>query len=159
MKHKILLLLCIVLNISYSFSQGEANIWYFGANAGLDFNSGTPVWRHAHTTWRKANFKTLTVLYAVRMKACKKACIWKRAHAWKRASMKSVQKAHGSVQKARGAWNHSARQAKDQRGQAGLPVGLLGPWPRTRSCDEFLRGRFRLDPSKSILRVGYFLPS
>ena len=43
MKHKILLLLCIVLNISYSFSQGEANIWYFGANAGLDFNSGTPV--------------------------------------------------------------------------------------------------------------------
>ncbi|QHI34971.1 Microbial collagenase [Kordia antarctica] len=43
MKHKIILLLFIVFNISYSFSQGEANIWYFGENAGLDFNSGTPV--------------------------------------------------------------------------------------------------------------------
>ncbi|GEQ85058.1 hypothetical protein ULMS_05660 [Patiriisocius marinistellae] len=26
-----------------TFAQGEANIWYFGENAGLDFNSGTPV--------------------------------------------------------------------------------------------------------------------
>lgn len=26
-----------------AFSQGEANIWYFGENAGLDFNSGSPV--------------------------------------------------------------------------------------------------------------------
>ncbi|AOW19243.1 T9SS type B sorting domain-containing protein [Urechidicola croceus] len=26
-----------------TFSQGEANVWYFGENAGLDFNSGTPV--------------------------------------------------------------------------------------------------------------------
>lgn len=26
-----------------AFPQGEANIWYFGENAGLDFNSGTPV--------------------------------------------------------------------------------------------------------------------
>lgn len=26
-----------------SYSQGEANIWYFGKNAGLDFNSGSPV--------------------------------------------------------------------------------------------------------------------
>lgn len=25
------------------FAQGEANFWYFGSNAGLDFNSGTPV--------------------------------------------------------------------------------------------------------------------
>ena len=25
------------------FAQNEANIWYFGSNAGLDFNSGTPV--------------------------------------------------------------------------------------------------------------------
>ncbi|MFY8029734.1 MAG: hypothetical protein ACOVPB_11205, partial [Bacteroidia bacterium] len=24
-------------------AQGEANIWYFGQNAGLDFNSGSPV--------------------------------------------------------------------------------------------------------------------
>jgi hypothetical protein len=23
--------------------QGEANIWYFGSHAGLDFNSGSPV--------------------------------------------------------------------------------------------------------------------
>ena len=26
-----------------AFSQNEANIWYFGINAGLDFNSGSPV--------------------------------------------------------------------------------------------------------------------
>lgn len=26
-----------------AFGQGEANIWYFGATAGVDFNSGTPV--------------------------------------------------------------------------------------------------------------------
>ena len=26
-----------------TFAQNEANIWYFGANAGLDFNSGSPV--------------------------------------------------------------------------------------------------------------------
>jgi len=26
-----------------SFAQGEANIWYFGENAGLDFNSGAPI--------------------------------------------------------------------------------------------------------------------
>ena len=26
-----------------SFSQNEGNIWYFGQNAGLDFNSGVPV--------------------------------------------------------------------------------------------------------------------
>lgn len=26
-----------------AFSQGEANIWYFGANAGVDFNGPTPV--------------------------------------------------------------------------------------------------------------------
>ena len=25
------------------FAQGEANIWYFGEGAGLDFNSGTPI--------------------------------------------------------------------------------------------------------------------
>ncbi len=27
----------------YSFSQGQANIWHFGAFCGIDFNSGTPV--------------------------------------------------------------------------------------------------------------------
>jgi len=33
----------IVLLVQLSFSQKEANIWYFGAHAGLDFNSGYPV--------------------------------------------------------------------------------------------------------------------
>lgn len=28
---------------SSSFSQGESNFWYFGSNAGLDFNGGVPV--------------------------------------------------------------------------------------------------------------------
>lgn len=34
------ILLCTTLSI---FSQKEANIWYFGENAGVDFSSGTPV--------------------------------------------------------------------------------------------------------------------
>ncbi len=34
----------IILFVSFSvLAQKEANIWYFGANAGLDFNSGAPV--------------------------------------------------------------------------------------------------------------------
>ncbi len=36
----ILLLCCLAVN---SFAQQEAAIWYFGDNAGLDFNSGVPV--------------------------------------------------------------------------------------------------------------------
>jgi hypothetical protein len=41
MKLKLVLLFSLFFNIV--FSQGEANIWYFGYNAGLDFNSGSPV--------------------------------------------------------------------------------------------------------------------
>jgi gliding motility-associated-like protein len=36
-----IIILCFTSSVS--FSQGEANIWYFGENAGLDFNSGNPV--------------------------------------------------------------------------------------------------------------------
>ena len=32
-----------ILFAQLCFSQGEANIWYFGVNAGLDFSSGSPV--------------------------------------------------------------------------------------------------------------------
>ena len=32
-----------ILFAQLCFSQGEANIWYFGENAGLDFNTGSPV--------------------------------------------------------------------------------------------------------------------
>lgn len=39
---KKLLFVFLFLSI-HSFGQGEANIWYFGQNAGLDFNSGSPV--------------------------------------------------------------------------------------------------------------------
>ncbi|PHS10571.1 MAG: hypothetical protein COA88_02160 [Kordia sp.] len=35
--------LIFFLIASIGFSQNEANIWYFGNNAGLDFNSGAPV--------------------------------------------------------------------------------------------------------------------
>lgn len=35
--------LVLILLSNSAFSQGEANIWYFGINAGLDFNSGSPV--------------------------------------------------------------------------------------------------------------------
>jgi gliding motility-associated-like protein len=34
---------CILLSSFQAIAQGEANIWYFGDNAGLDFNSGSPV--------------------------------------------------------------------------------------------------------------------
>ncbi len=42
MKKFILLVVFLFLS-SQSFAQGEANIWYFGYKAGLDFNSGAPV--------------------------------------------------------------------------------------------------------------------
>ncbi len=32
-----------ILNIQTSYAQKEANIWYFGTMAGMDFNSGSPV--------------------------------------------------------------------------------------------------------------------
>lgn len=35
--------LLIIISTITSSAQGEANIWYFGENAGLDFNSGSPV--------------------------------------------------------------------------------------------------------------------
>jgi gliding motility-associated-like protein len=40
---KLKLVLFISLFFNFAFSQGEANIWYFGIKAGLDFNSGSPV--------------------------------------------------------------------------------------------------------------------
>ncbi|TPG35420.1 T9SS type B sorting domain-containing protein [Flavobacterium pectinovorum] len=42
MTKKILLIVLLFLSFN-SFAQGEANIWYFGYMAGLDFNSGSPV--------------------------------------------------------------------------------------------------------------------
>jgi gliding motility-associated-like protein len=33
----------IILLVNFCFSQNEANNWYFGVNAGLDFSSGSPV--------------------------------------------------------------------------------------------------------------------
>jgi gliding motility-associated-like protein len=41
MKNKLYILFFLYTLISQA--QGEANIWYFGTNAGLDFNSGSPV--------------------------------------------------------------------------------------------------------------------
>jgi len=40
---KICLLFVFVFSVAMAFAQGEANIWYFGLNAGLDFNTGSPV--------------------------------------------------------------------------------------------------------------------
>lgn len=40
---KIRIIFFLVLLSQLLFAQGEANIWYFGENAGLDFNSGSPV--------------------------------------------------------------------------------------------------------------------
>lgn len=41
MKQRLLIILVLIANIG--IAQNEANIWYFGENAGLDFNSGSPV--------------------------------------------------------------------------------------------------------------------
>jgi len=38
-----IVVLLFSFSLSFSFSQNEGNIWYFGTNAGLDFNGGTPV--------------------------------------------------------------------------------------------------------------------
>ena len=40
---KIFITILFILSTLTSQAQGEANIWYFGKNAGLDFNSGSPV--------------------------------------------------------------------------------------------------------------------
>ena len=37
------ILIATLLTTTIGFAQNEANIWYFGQNAGLDFNSGVPV--------------------------------------------------------------------------------------------------------------------
>lgn len=42
MKKLYFLFTLLLLSLS-AHSQGEANIWYFGGNAGLDFNSGNPI--------------------------------------------------------------------------------------------------------------------
>ena len=39
---KLLFSLFFLITIS-AFSQKEANFWYFGTNAALDFNSGSPM--------------------------------------------------------------------------------------------------------------------
>ena len=39
----IFFLLVFFFSSNKLFAQGEANIWYFGHGAGLDFNSGTPI--------------------------------------------------------------------------------------------------------------------
>src|SRR6185503_9676016 len=36
-------LLCMLCASYCCFAQKEANVWYFGTNAGVDFNSGAPV--------------------------------------------------------------------------------------------------------------------
>lgn len=41
MKQRLIFILFLISNVG--FAQKEANIWYFGENAGLDFNSGNPV--------------------------------------------------------------------------------------------------------------------
>ncbi|WP_417801005.1 T9SS type B sorting domain-containing protein [Tenacibaculum sp.] len=42
MRKQLFLTLFIIASVSL-YSQKEANVWYFGSNAGLDFNSGNPV--------------------------------------------------------------------------------------------------------------------
>jgi gliding motility-associated-like protein len=40
---KSILILIFLLSITFVDAQNEGNIWYFGINAGLDFNNGAPV--------------------------------------------------------------------------------------------------------------------
>lgn len=46
MKLKLQTILTLSLLCGLLHAQKEANIWYFGRNAGLDFNSGSPVFLH-----------------------------------------------------------------------------------------------------------------
>ena len=39
----IVMSLSMLFSIAIAFAQKEANIWYFGYHAGLDFNDGSPV--------------------------------------------------------------------------------------------------------------------
>lgn len=43
MKRLGLIISILISSIFYSSAQNEGNIWYFGASAGLDFNSGVPI--------------------------------------------------------------------------------------------------------------------
>ena len=43
MKKSGCVILLLISTIFFASAQNEGNIWYFGENAGLDFNSGTPV--------------------------------------------------------------------------------------------------------------------
>ena len=38
-----ILFFCFLVSVQYAKPQNEGNIWYFGNNAGLDFNSGVPI--------------------------------------------------------------------------------------------------------------------
>ena len=38
-----ILFFCLLISAQYAKTQNEGNIWYFGSNAGLDFNSGAPI--------------------------------------------------------------------------------------------------------------------
>jgi gliding motility-associated-like protein len=40
---KVYAIVSLILLSVFSFSQGEYNVWYFGNNAGMDFNGGAPV--------------------------------------------------------------------------------------------------------------------
>ena len=42
-KYQILTLIILLLFINATYAQKEGNTWYFGVNAGLDFNGGAPV--------------------------------------------------------------------------------------------------------------------
>jgi hypothetical protein len=43
MKPKIYTLFIAIILLNIATAQNQANIWYFGHYAGLDFNSGVPV--------------------------------------------------------------------------------------------------------------------
>ncbi|MBC8321382.1 MAG: gliding motility-associated C-terminal domain-containing protein [Bacteroidetes bacterium] len=43
MKYKISLILIIFLAYNYTNAQNQANIWHFGLNTGIDFNTGEPL--------------------------------------------------------------------------------------------------------------------
>ena len=43
MNYKVLFLFFGLIISANCYSQNEANVWYFGQNAGLDFSSGSPV--------------------------------------------------------------------------------------------------------------------
>ena len=56
---RIILAFPFFITFTRSFSQNEANVWYFGKYAGLDFSSGNPVLIHGSNMFAQEGCATI----------------------------------------------------------------------------------------------------